>query len=125
VDEFVSELPQGWHTPLGEAGQRLSSGQAQRLALARAFLRDAPLLLLDEPTAHLDPEQDDLLGAVIERLRGGRTVLLIAHRLGSVTGADRVAVLDQGRVLEQGQPGELRLTGGAYARLLAAAEGRA
>lgn len=120
-DEVVGELPRGWDTPLGEAGTRLSSGQAQRLALARAFLKDAPLVILDEPTAHLDAALQASLGRSIRALCEGRTVLLIAHRLETLRQADRVVVLAQGRVVEQGAPAELRAAGGAFARLWAEA----
>jgi thiol reductant ABC exporter CydD subunit len=120
--DFIAELPMGFDTQVGEGGLRLSGGQARRLALARAFLKDAPVLVLDEPTAWLDPETEDRLAATLRRLCAGRTVLLIAHRLRTVAGADRVAILRAGRVEEEGPPGELRARGGAWARLLAAVE---
>jgi ATP-binding cassette, subfamily C, bacterial CydD len=120
--DFIAELPHGLDTSLGEDGLRLSAGQARRLALARAFLRDPGLLILDEPTAELDPETEDQLLPALRRLRGGRTTLLIAHRLASVADADRIVVLRDGRVEEQGSPAELLATGGPYARLLAAFE---
>ncbi|MCM2255984.1 MAG: thiol reductant ABC exporter subunit CydD [Vicinamibacteria bacterium] len=120
-DEVVGELPQGWDTPLGEAGARLSSGQAQRLALARAFLKDAPLVILDEPTAHLDAALQASLARSIRALCDGRTVLLIAHRLETLRQADRVVLLAHGRVVEHGAPAELRAAGGAFARLWAEA----
>ena len=93
---FIAELPQGLDTPLGEDGLRLSAGQARRLALARAFLRDPAVLVLDEPTAELDPETEDQLLPALRRLRQGRTTLLIAHRLTSVRDADRIVVLRNG-----------------------------
>ncbi len=117
--EFVTGLPRGLDTQIGEGGARLSGGQAQRLALARAFLRDAPLLILDEPTAHLDLEQEALLQESTRRLLAGRTALVIAHRLSTALRADRVAILEQGRVVEEGSPDDLRRTGGFFSRMLA------
>lgn len=121
--DFVAGLPDGLDTPIGEGGARLSGGQAQRLALARAFLRDAPILILDEPTAHLDIEQERLLQDTIRRLCAGRTVLVIAHRLSTAVQADQIVVLEQGRVVECGQHSLLSQQGGAYARLLSAYHG--
>ncbi len=116
---FVESLPHGLDTQIGEGGSRLSGGQAQRLALARAFLRAAPLLILDEPTAHLDVEQESLLQETTHRLLAGRTALVIAHRLSTVMRADRVIVLDRGRVVEEGAPDTLRRQNGRFARMLA------
>jgi ATP-binding cassette subfamily C protein CydD len=96
---FIAALPDGYHTPLGERGARLSAGQRQRIALARAFLQDAPLLLLDEPAAHLDPLTARMIIGTIERLMAGRTVVLITHGLGWAGGADRTLLLDQGRLV--------------------------
>jgi ATP-binding cassette subfamily B protein len=107
ADEFIERLPQGWDTPLGERGTGLSSGQRQRLSLARAILRDAPILILDEPTASLDAETE---ARVLERLSGwarGRIVLLVTHRLSTARLADRLVVLEEGRVSEVGTPSEL------------------
>jgi ABC-type multidrug transport system fused ATPase/permease subunit len=115
--EFVAALPQGYDTPLGERGARLSGGEAQRIALARAFLKDAPLLVLDEATAHLDPEVEDLVQAALARLLQGRTAILIAHRLNTVLRADRILVLDGGRVVEQGSHAALLAQNGLYRRL--------
>jgi ATP-binding cassette subfamily C protein CydD len=100
ADAFVRELPAGYETVVGDGGRPLSAGQAQRIALARAFLRDAPLVILDEPTANLDPESAELVDAAVERLRDGRTVLLIAHRPELARRADRVVTLASGRIVE-------------------------
>jgi len=118
--EFVARLPQGYDTLLGERGARLSGGQGQRLALARAFLQDAPLLLLDEATANLDPEVEQLIQEALERLLRGRTALIIAHRLHTIYHADRILVLDAGRVVEEGSHGELLSREGLYKRLVTA-----
>jgi len=114
---FITQLPQGYATPIGEQGVRLSGGQRQRLALARAFLKDAPLLILDEATAHLDAENARLIRAAIARLTVRRTVLIIAHRLEMAASADQVVVLAQGRVVERGAPAALLASDGAYRRL--------
>jgi len=124
LDEWIETLPAGYETPVGEQGARLSGGQAQRLALARAFLRDAPFLILDEPTAHLDVAQEALIAAATQRLRQGRTTLTIAHRLSTVQHMEQIFVLEAGRVVECGAPGQLLAQGGVYARL-ARAGGRA
>jgi thiol reductant ABC exporter CydD subunit len=120
ADDIIASLPRGLDTPVGERGERLSGGQAQRLALARAFLRDAPLLVLDEPTAQLDAEHDAALTATLRELCRGRTVLLIAHRLTTVRHADRIVVLERGRVLETGSHDELLGREGAYRALVMA-----
>jgi ABC-type multidrug transport system fused ATPase/permease subunit len=98
--DFVAALPQGYETIVGDGGRAVSAGQRRRLALARAFLRDAPLVLLDEPTADLDPESAAVVGDAIERLRVGRTVLVVAHRPELAARADRILGLEGGRVIE-------------------------
>jgi ATP-binding cassette subfamily C protein CydD len=120
LEALVRDLPRGLDTPVGEGGERLSGGEAQRVAVARAFLKDAPLLVLDEPTAQLDLATEALVLGAVQRLRQGRTVLLVAHRLTTVAAAERVAVLSGGRLVEQGSPGALARSGAVYPRLLAA-----
>ena len=121
--EFILALPQGYETPVGELASRLSGGQKSRIAIARAFLRDAPILLLDEPTAALDAQSEDALKSTLAELAKGRTTILIAHRLASITHADRIIVLHQGRVAEQGSHAELLEKGGLYAELHALQRG--
>ena len=106
---------------MGERGARLSGGQAQRIALARAFLRDAPLLLLDEPTTQLDPTSEEQITEAIARLTRGRTTLVIAHRLSTVVAADSIIVMEAGRVVDTGTHDELQRRCPLYQRLLAAA----
>ena len=116
ANDFISILPDGYDTPLGEGGGDLSGGQRQRIALARAFLKDAPILLLDEATSALDAESEKQVQSALERLKRGRTTLVIAHRLSTVKDADLIVVMDEGAVVETGKHDELIAKGGVYAR---------
>ncbi len=115
--DFISALPEGYATRAGEGGMRLSGGQRQRIAIARAFLKDAPILLLDEATSALDTESEALVQAALERLMQGRATLMIAHRLSTVRNADRIHVIEAGRVVETGTHASLIAAGGLYSRL--------
>ena len=117
VDEFIHQLPDGYQTFLGERGTRLSGGQRQRIAIARAILKDAPILLLDEATSALDAESEILVQQGLEAAMQGRTTLMIAHRLSTVQKADRIIVLENGKIVEIGSPAALKQQGGLYARL--------
>jgi ATP-binding cassette subfamily C protein CydD len=123
--DFILQLPQGYAAPIGERGARLSGGQQQRIAIARAFLKDAPFLILDEATSHLDSASEAAIQDALTGLMRGRTVLIIAHRLKLVYSADRVAVLDRGRVIEVGDPRVLLTQGGPYQHIVASYEGAA
>ncbi len=118
--EFISQLPQGYATMIGERGVMLSGGQRQRLAIARALLRDAPILILDEALSSVDAENEAVIQQAIDRLASGRTTLILAHRLSSVIGADRILVLDKGRIVESGRHAELIRRDGPYRRLMGA-----
>ena len=117
AEDFLRALPQGLDTFMGEGGARLSGGQRQRIAIARALLRDAPLLLLDEATSALDAESERLVHDALDRLMADRTTVVIAHRLATVRAADRIVVMDQGRIVEEGTHSTLSRKGGLYARL--------
>lgn len=115
--EFIQRLPQGYHTVIGERGATLSGGEKQRLSIARAVLKNAPILILDEPTAALDAHTEALLMEALEHLLAGRTTFIIAHRLSTVQRADRIVVLENGQIVEQGRPEDLLAAGGHYHRL--------
>ena len=115
--DFITALPQGYDTVVGELGVRLSGGQRQRLAIARALLKNAPILILDEATSSLDNESERLVQAAIERLMTGRTVLVIAHRLSTIHRADRIVVIHEGRIVEEGGHEELLAHNAQYRKL--------
>ena len=116
--EFVSKLPQGYQTPIGENGAKLSGGERQRISIARALLKDAPIVLLDEATASLDVENETKVQEALSRLLTGKTVLVIAHRMRTVAAADHIVVLKEGKVAQQGTPKELMAQGGLYRRMV-------
>ena len=114
---FISAFPEGYDTIVGDRGQRLSGGQRQRVAIARAILKDPPILLLDEATSSLDNESERLVQEALDRLKVGRTTIIVAHRLSTIRAADRIAVLDDGWLVELGTQDELLAADGLYARL--------
>jgi ATP-binding cassette subfamily B protein/subfamily B ATP-binding cassette protein MsbA len=116
ADEFIRRLPDGYHTIIGERGGTLSGGERQRISIARALLKDAPILILDEPTSALDAETEQALLRALEQLTRGRTTLIIAHRLSTIRRAHRILVLKDGEIVESGTRAELLARGGAYAR---------
>ena len=116
--EFICRLPQGYDTPIGENGAKLSGGERQRISIARALLKNAPIVLLDEATASLDVENETKVQGALSRLLAGKTVLVIAHRMRTVAGADHIVVLENGHVAEQGTPAELMECGGLYRRMV-------
>ncbi len=115
--EFIMKLPEGYQTMVGEGGSTLSGGEKQRISIARAILKDAPVLLLDEATSSLDPENELDVQRALEELVEGRTVVMIAHKLKTVAGADQILVLDQGEIVERGTHAELLQNGKKYAHL--------
>ena len=125
AEGFLKALPQGFDTTVGEHAKTLSGGQRQRLAIARALIRSSPILLLDEATSALDAENERLVQAALDRAMAGRTTLVIAHRLATVLKADRIVVMDEGRVVEEGTHHELVARNGLYARLAALQFGEA
>ncbi len=118
VDEFAEKLPDGWHTNIGENGCELSGGERQRISIARAFLKNAPIILLDEATASLDVENETLIQTALSRLIADKTVLVIAHRMRTVAGADKIVVLSDGTVAEEGSPKNLAEKNGVYAHMV-------
>ena len=117
-DEFIRRLPDGYQTIIGENGSTLSGGERQRISIARALLKDAPVILLDEATASLDVENESAVQAALSHLLRGKTVLIIAHRMRTVAGADHIVVLENGSVSQQGTPAELMAEGGLYRHMV-------
>jgi len=116
-EEFILQMPHGYDTVVGERGLKLSGGQRQRIAIARALLENAPILILDEATSHLDSESEILVQRALANLMAGRTVIVIAHRLSTIRRADQIVVLSDGRIAELGRHDELAAAGGIYQRL--------
>lgn len=118
VDEFAEKLPDGWNSNIGENGCELSGGERQRISIARAFLKNSPIILLDEATASLDVENETAIQSALSRLIQDKTVLVIAHRMRTVAGADKIVVLADGTVVEEGRPSDLMQKNGIYARMV-------
>ena len=118
LTNFIASLPEGLNTPVGEAGSQLSGGQKQRLSIARALLKNAPILILDEATSALDSESENQIKEALETLMKGRTCLTVAHRLSTIDRADRIVVMQDGVIAEEGTPAELMARGGTYARMV-------
>jgi ATP-binding cassette subfamily C protein CydD len=118
VHDFIMSLPDGYETIVGERGSRLSGGQAQRIAIARAFLKDAPIIILDEATSNLDPDTESQIETALEELLAGRTALIIAHRLNTIFKSDHIIVMDAGNIVEQGTHDELLQQRGIYHELV-------
>ena len=117
-DKFAEKLPDGWNTMIGENGSELSGGERQRISIARAFLKDAPIILLDEATASLDVDNETMIQTALSRLIADKTVLVIAHRMRTVAGADKIVVLSDGTVAEEGSPRDLEEKNGVYAHMV-------
>ena len=117
--DFIMALPDGFQTVVGEGGATLSGGEKQRISIARALLKDAPIVLLDEATASLDVENETVVQQALSRLLAGKTVIVIAHRMRTVENADKIVVLKDGVVAEQGAPAQLKAAGGEFARMVA------
>ena len=117
-DDFVRKLPQGYDTMIGENGSKLSGGERQRISIARALLKNSPIVLLDEATASLDVENESQVQEALSNLLAGKTVIVIAHRMRTVMNADKIVVLDEGRVVEQGSPAELLEQNGLFSRMV-------
>lgn len=123
-DEFVRRMPQGYDTVIGENGETLSGGERQRISIARALLKDAPIVLLDEATASLDAENETKIQAGISELIRNKTVLVIAHRMRTVIHADRIVVMDNGHIAESGSPDDLLQQNGIFARMVNTQQGK-